>query len=426
MSYPSKRGLVLVRDSTKPAWNQRIIEFDPTKGEITLRESPTGPPNFTGKISKKDFQVKPSPYRIPTMPDSVGLHVYPVKVVPDTQPEDAHDEESVDIHFTIMDRQAVLDWSYYLRGWLASSDSATAAESEDFGTPIGREGDFGSLSAPLTMEEQTIASRVLGAADTPDEAGNLSSSGTVIAKKFNAEISIKTVQCLRRSEWLTDEIINYYFQLLQQYRRRGGVKIFSWSSFFWTKLSSNEKLLYNFNGVKNWTTRKEIDLFDSTKVEVILIPLNIDKAHWALGVVDMRNRTTHYLDSLDRGIDFDIFHEYMGRYMEDEWKRRREQAGSIQTGTSQVTDLSSSDDDVVNLAAQKFRPFNSVSSPPDLPLQQNGNDCGIFVSLFGLAIASGIPIEKLGEYKRSIFSVENILNARKRVLSDIVRGEIVR
>jgi sentrin-specific protease 1 len=138
---------------------------------------------------------------------------------------------------------------------------------------------------------------------------------------------------------------------------------------------------------------------------MILIPLNIDKAHWALGVVDMRSRTTHYLDSLEKDVDFPLFHEYMARYLKDEWQK-----------TAQLSDEE----------GQSFKSFKAIAPPSNLPLQQNGNDCGIFVSLFGLCLTSGIAVEKLGDYKRTIFSPENLLNARKRILGDIVRGEIVR
>ena len=378
--YPPKRGLVLVRDKEKNTWSQRLLEFSPSTCQISLRETVTGPPSFVGVIQdRKNFQIQPSPYRVPTMPDSVGLHIYPI--------HDSTDPEiSTEIYFTIFDKQQILDWSYYFRNWVSSGPKTD----DDF-TPSPSSID--SLAAPLSSEEQKIAARMLGSSDE-DDAEIIPQDPTVIASKFNAEISIKTLQCLRRSEWLSDEIINYYFQLLNE-RKRNSKRIFSWSSFFWTKLSSHERLEYKYRGVQNWSTKKSIDVFS---FDMLFVPLNIEKSHWALGVVDMKNSTTHYLDSLERDTDYPLFHEYMQRYLKDEWMDKKSKA-----------------------SPEDCPKFSASRPPSNLPLQKNGNDCGVFVTLFALAIASGIPIDKLGDTKR-VFGNENILNFRKRILCDIVRG----
>lgn len=374
--YPSKRGLVLVRDNEKNTWNQRLLEFNPTQCEISLRESVAGPPSFVGKIpDRRKFQIQPSPYRLPTMPDSTGLHIYPIQDVNDP-------ETTTEIYFTIFQSQQILDWSYYLRNWVSSAPKESEPDSPAFIDP---------LSAQLSTEEQSIAARMLGSAEDDDEVQIMPQK--IIASKFNAEISMKTIQCLRRSEWLSDEIINYYFQLLNE-RSKNAKKTFSWSSFFWTKLSSHERLEYKYRGVQNWSTKKSIDVFS---FDLLFIPLNIDKSHWALGVVDMKKKTTHYLDSLERDTDYPLFHEYMQRYLKDEWEDKKK------------TPWSDS--------------YTAVSPPSNLPLQKNGNDCGVFVTLFALAIATGIPVDHLGDTRR-VFNNENILNFRKRILADIVRGSI--
>ena len=377
--YPPKRGLVLVRDKEKNTWSQKLLEFTPSLSQISLRETVTGPPSFVGIIpDRKEFQIHPSPYRVPTMPDSVGLHIYPIH-------DDEDPEMSTEIYFTIFDKQQVLDWSYYFRNWVSSAPNGTTSSSPPpaFIDP---------LSAPLSTEEQTISARMLGSSDH-DDCEIIPQDPTVIASKFNAEISIKTLQCLRRSEWLSDEIINYYFQLLNE-RKKNSKSCFSWSSFFWTKLSSHERLEYKYRGVQNWSTKKAIDVFS---FDILFVPLNIEKSHWALGVVDMKNHTTHYLDSLDRDTDYPLFHEYIQRYLRDEWSDKKK--------------------------VGECPKFISEKPPSNLPLQKNGNDCGVYVTLFALAIASGIPIDELGDTKR-VFGNENILNFRKRILADIVRGSI--
>lgn len=383
--YPPKRGLVLVRDNTKNTWGQRLLEFDPSLSQITLRETVTGPPSFVGIIAdRKNFQIHPSPYRLPTMPDAVGLHIYPILNKDDL-------EQSSEIYFTVFDKQQVLDWSYYLRGWVSSAPKESSDDSFVNGT------NTESLASPLSTEEQKTSAQLLGTADEDDPDFEIlpPNKVSIIASKFNAEISTKTIQCLRRSEWLSDEIINYYFQLLNE-RKKNLKNIFSWSSFFWTKLSSHERLEYKYKGVQNWSTKKSIDVFS---FDIILCPLNIDKSHWALGVVDLKNYKTYYLDSLERGTDYPLFHEYIQRYLRDEWVDKKK-------------------------SSEECPKFISAKPPSNLPLQKNGNDCGVYVTLFALAIATGVPIEHLGDSKK-IFSNENILNFRKRILADIVRGSIV-
>ncbi len=52
-------------------------------------------------------------------------------------------------------------------------------------------------------------------------------------------------------------------------------------------------------------------------VHFILIPVHRDRSHRALGVVDTRNQTVQYLDSLGNG--FPQFTEFMQLYYHDEW-----------------------------------------------------------------------------------------------------------
>jgi sentrin-specific protease 1 len=124
------------------------------------------------------------------------------------------------------------------------------------------------------------------------------SADQVIIEKFNVEITVEKAACLRDRTWLNDEVINFYFSLLQERNERlhgNGERVpkcVFLNSFFYTKLSENG---YNFDGVKRWTKRKKIDIFEQ---DIIFFPVNLQNVHWCLGVINLMEKKIEYFDSM--------------------------------------------------------------------------------------------------------------------------------
>lgn len=73
----------------------------------------------------------------------------------------------------------------------------------------------------------------------------------VLIDKFRIEIHRKDIMTLQDTRWLNDEIINFYFKLMQQRSEDNSAefpKVFAFNSFFFTKLQRE-----GYNGVKRWT-----------------------------------------------------------------------------------------------------------------------------------------------------------------------------
>jgi hypothetical protein len=366
-----KRGIVLIREANAGNWVQKIIEFDPNVGVIRLwNPSPDTskcPPNATAKIqNKKSFRIKPSPYMIPQYPDALALHLYPVFI----EGVDEEDDVGSELHISSMERKDIIEWSYYLTNW--ASETPTEESTSSSNLPSN------PIVSDITEEENRIATAILLKSPASDD---------VLIDKFNVRVTRKTLQCLRKLEWLSDEVLNFYLSLIQE---KFSPKIFFWNSFFYTKLTNGG---YNYTGVRNWASRRGIDLFGG-KVDMMLLPLHIsDQAHWALGVVNMKNFQTIYLDSL--GGENLEFHSVILQYLQDE---HRKQCGV----------------DLPNLES-----WSRGNPPSTLPLQTNGSDCGVFICMYALALARGI------DPTTACISASMVDSMRKRIVIEIVRGRIL-
>ena len=339
-----KRGAVLIRESNSGQWSQRLLTFHSSLGLFIVSDPSTSQESVLKIPDRKNFKVRPSPYLIPQYPQAVALHLYPV-IHPDSDDQD--------LHISALDRRDVQEWSYFLQSWASTQN---------------RE----NLVPNLSEKEESLASNVLDM--------HLDQQ-TILIDKFNIPISRRTLHCLFDGQWLSDEIVNFYFSLLHE-KAGDARKIFCWNSFFFQKLTNS-----GYAGVRSWTTRKQIDLFDPEQVELVLMPVHLVD-HWALGVVNMRDRTTMYLDSL--GSDSQDFHTIITRYLDEEFAAKHP-----------------SDQKPV---------WSRKKSPKNLPLQSNGSDCGVFICMYALALASGGNLLEA--------TADRVPVMRRRIACDIVRGRV--
>jgi hypothetical protein len=75
-------------------------------------------------------------------------------------------------------------------------------------------------------------------------------------------------------------------------KRDGHRTLFAFSSYFCVQLAIGG---FCYENVENWTTRARVDVF---ALERLLFPVNVDKVHWTLAVINLKLRRFEYYDSL--------------------------------------------------------------------------------------------------------------------------------
>uniref|UniRef100_A0A8C1QQJ4 Si:dkey-21c19.3 n=1 Tax=Cyprinus carpio TaxID=7962 RepID=A0A8C1QQJ4_CYPCA len=114
------------------------------------------------------------------------------------------------------------------------------------------------------------------------------SQDEVLSEGFRLTITRKDLQTLSHLNWLNDEVINFYMNLLVERSKRPNLpSAYTFNTFFFPKLRSS-----GYAAVRRWT--KKVDIFS---VDIILVPVHLG-VHWCLSVVDFRKKSITYFDSM--------------------------------------------------------------------------------------------------------------------------------
>ncbi|CAA9998022.1 unnamed protein product, partial [Nesidiocoris tenuis] len=178
----------------------------------------------------------------------------------------------------------------------------------------------------------------------------------VLTKKFGLNITREDLLTLRESNWLNDKIINFYMELIDQ-RSRQNHKLpttFSFNTFLYVSLKAG-----GYSRVKNYT--RKTDLFEK---DIIFIPI-FKAAHWRLITIYIKLQKIEYLDSL--GKDGTDILEDIKNYLTEEHNHKK--------GTP------------LDTTNWKF------TQRTDIPLQQNNDDCGVFVCQYAKSLGSSEEIQ---------------------------------
>ncbi|KAM3371871.1 hypothetical protein ACQJBY_018988 [Aegilops geniculata] len=236
--------------------------------------------------------------------------------------------------------------------------------------------DLSELFAPLTNEEESEVSNLLN--------GSAHSKKIIVLHKpSNIEITKEKLWCLRPRGWLNNEVINLYLELLKERAEREPkrfLKCHFFNTFFYTKLACG-KTGYDYQSVRRWTTPNKLG-YRLADCEKIFIPVHRD-VHWCLAIIDMKEETFHYLDSLG-GKDSGVL-RILARYIMDELKDKN----NIEIDTSSWREVS-----------------------VHIPLQHNGWDCGMFMLKFIDFYSRGLILS---------FSQEHMEYFRRRTAKEILR-----
>ncbi|XP_076891484.1 ubiquitin-like-specific protease ESD4 [Bidens hawaiensis] len=196
---------------------------------------------------------------------------------------------------------------------------------------------------PLTEDDKDMVTIALSNA----------SRRKVLVTHDNSNITItgEVLQCLRPGAWLNDEVINVYLELLKEREKKEPKKFLKChfhNTFFYKKLISG-KTGYDYKSVRRWTTQKKLG-YSLHDCDNIFIPVH-KEIHWCLAVINKKEEKFQYLDSLG-GTDKQVM-TVLAKYFVDE-----------------VKDKNGEDIDVTCWQQEYVT---------DLPNQENGFDCGVFM-----------------------------------------------
>ncbi|KAM9321181.1 sentrin-specific protease 1 [Gastrophryne carolinensis] len=206
------------------------------------------------------------------------------------------------------------------------------------------------------------------------------SQDQVISEGFRLTITRKDIMTLHSLNWLNDEIINFYMNLLMERSKRKGLpKVHAFNTFFFPKLKSA-----GYQAVKRWT--KKVDIFS---MDVLLVPVHLG-VHWCLAVVDFRKKTVTYFDSM---------------------------GGQNNEGCKlllQYLKLESQDKKGVCFDTNGWSLSSKRSR--EIPQQMNGSDCGMFACKYADYITKDKPIT---------FTQHHMPYFRKRMVWEIIHQKLL-
>lgn len=202
----------------------------------------------------------------------------------------------------------------------------------------------------------------------------------VVASKFSMNLTRNDLNTLDGLNWLNDEVINFYMELLKQ---RGETveylpKVYAMNTFFIPKLLS-----MGHSGVRRWTRKVDIFSFD-----IIPVPVHVGGVHWCMAIIDMRLKSISYYDSM--GHPNMAVLDALEQYLQEESMDKRK------------------------------IPFDTkdwkIECIRDCPQQRNGSDCGVFSCMFA---------EFLTRDSKISFDQQHMQYCRRKMVLEIVSGKLL-
>lgn len=187
--------------------------------------------------------------------------------------------------------------------------------------------------------EQALIQKSFGSGPTDEE----------LSCAFRIRLKRRDFQTLYGLNWLNDEVVNFYMSLIADTCS----DVHSYSSFFYPKLISNA----GYNGVRRWT--KKVDIFSK---RLLLIPVHLGM-HWCLAAVDFSNKQISYYDSF-KGHNPECL-QALKQYLVQEAADKKQM----------VYDMSG---------------WHCITHK-NIPAQQNGSDCGVFMCMYARHLARSKP-----------------------------------
>lgn len=199
-------------------------------------------------------------------------------------------------------------------------------------------------------------------------------SSQPVVSAFSIDITCKDLLTLADGQWLNDNVIDFYLNLVTELQER----VYCWTTHFYTTLKKN-----GYKGVARWAKRRKINVVD---MKTVIVPINSMNTHWAVAVVDNEQHTISYYDSLGSNGNRAAV-ELLEHYMQQEAER-------------------------LGVPVHQYR----LSPNMKTPQQQNGYDCGVFTCTVAKFIALSSPL---------LFSQKDMPVIRRRMAFEIVQKNLL-
>ncbi|CAD6218296.1 GSCOCG00011429001-RA-CDS, partial [Cotesia congregata] len=180
---------------------------------------------------------------------------------------------------------------------------------------------------------------------------------------INMRIKLEDLERLKPPQWLNDQVINYYFKILEE---RKDSEIYVFDTYFYPSLN------IGIERVKNRT--KNVDIFTKT---FLFIPIHLGN-HWCLCAVNIPNVSITYYDSL-KGTNDKCLQKIEG-YLLQEFKMVRPTSDG----------------------PKRWKKIHAK----DIALQNNAYDCGVFICYYASQLSKGEPLNLINGCNMSPFRAE--------------------
>ncbi|XP_069733512.1 sentrin-specific protease 2-like [Phaenicophaeus curvirostris] len=233
---------------------------------------------------------------------------------------------------------------------------------------LGKKGDdFPPITEAMEREIEAAFSR-----------GN---PNDVLSSAFKMDIIHLDIWRLKRSRWLSAQIIHFYLNLVtERSKKEEYPAVQAFTIYFYCKLATR-----GYAAVKKYT--EDVNLF--TK-HIVFVPVFMN-CHFTLAVIDMRKKTIKYFDSAAVKRKNEIC-ETLFKYLQEESQQKRH----LELDRSEWT-------------------LRSMRSH-EIPQQENGDDCGVFVCKYADYISRDRPLT---------FTQSDMPYFRKRMVWEIIHQQLL-
>ena len=210
-----------------------------------------------------------------------------------------------------------------------------------------------------------------------------------IVRKLNNKtwVTKGSMITLKPNQRLNDEVINFFFQLMQQKFENS----LFFNTYFYQILTNPNETGYNFNKVRKWN--RSVDKTSVFEMKQLFIPCNITYNHWTCVVVTLEHKTIDYYDSLRNDMNSTV-------------------SNKIQMYLNDLKQEILLNEDHKNHEVQQWTLRNNFSHNGSVPLQNNATDCGVYMCVYVYCIAHNIPFH---------FDYDDIATLRERITFSIMK-----
>lgn len=226
---------------------------------------------------------------------------------------------------------------------------------------------------------------------------NHSHDHEVMKERFEMQIRKFNLDTLTTEEpkCVDNHVVDFYFKLIEERSREYDwlPKVYVFSHFFYIKMTTSSQC---YKEVFRWTSNVNIFRFN-----YVFMPVG-NPVHWTLIVIDMRKKLISYYDSMGGGqANAGGYHHRRNvlKYLKDEYERKT----SSQFPTEWESNLKNDNVSQWTMNAQ-------------VPQQNNGYDCGIYICLFAEYISRQCSFD---------FSQRNIPYFRKRIMYEVLQCKLL-